>query len=677
MTLPLVSRIATGELARTGRSVGTVFSVNTLGTVLGAAVTGLWLLPSLGLAGTLALGVSLNTAIGVAILGRQLPWIQTRFWWGAPVMAAVFVLIADTLFADRWQRVFTRAVWRMEKPIDQESYRTFVNRAKLNYYRDGAGSTVSVETTDMGGIEHLSLAVNGKPDASTGNDVTTQRLLGHIPMLLRPDSRQVLVVGLGSGMTCGAVLRHPTVEHLDAVEISPEVAEAARLFAAYNDNVLDHPKFHLAQEDAKTFLQLTRREYDVVVSEPSNPWMAGVAGVFSHEYYRSCRERLAPRGLMVQWVQIYETDDESFQVVLRTFGSVFPYFSIWMTAETDLALVGSTRPLDVDLQAMMDRFQVPSVKSDLERIDLFRLPAFLAREIISQDNAPYVAPPDVYVHSDFYPVLEYLAQRAFFGRTGTSIPVTLDEALSPRASTLLARYIEEHPLTEDDFSAFGLFKLERGMPNDRLYRSLLLRWLTDYPQSTNAVELSAKAADFGVSDELEAQRMQRKRAAILDQAATNPEMLRYYAHFLMRTYAHVRSVFYTPPTAELETLLDKLIEVDPVNQRTYRLHLAGLAWDRKNDGACFRYAQAALSPDTNTFGPPSFELDPIAPKRIQARLIESLWQAGQKREAWAVCQEALQQGYLDSASGARDPWLDLAFRKVEAFIQSSAVQTTR
>ncbi|HOW63957.1 MAG TPA: fused MFS/spermidine synthase [Candidatus Paceibacterota bacterium] len=670
MTLPLVSRIATAELARTGRSVGAVFSVNTLGTVLGAAVTGLWLLPSLGLAGTLMLGISVNAAIGLAVLGRKLPRIRLLVWVGTPVGAAMFVMAASVIFADHWERVFTRALWRLEKPLAPSAYHALINGTRLNYYRDGAGATVSVESTQQGGVQHLTLAVNGKPDASTGNDVTTQRLLGHIPMLLRPESRQVLVVGLGSGMTCAAVLRHPTVEHLDAVEISPEVAEAARLFSEHNDQVLDHPKFHLAREDAKTFLQLTRRQYDVIVSEPSNPWMAGVAGVFSHEYYRSCRERLTPDGLMVQWVQIYETDDESFQVVLKTFGSVFPYFSVWMTAETDLALVGSTRPIRTDLQALRNRFVVPSVKSDLERIDLFRLPVFLSREIISQDNAPFVAPPEVAVHSDFYPVLEYLSQRAFFVRTGTSVPVTFDESFSPRPGTLLAQYLDKYPLTEDDYSAFGLFKLEQGMPDDRLYRSLLLRWMADYPQSTNAVELSAKAADFGLSDELEVQRLQSRRAMIWERSAADPEVLRYYGHFLMRSYAHLRSVFYRPPSAELEAVLQRLIEVDPLNQRVYRLHLAGLAWDRRDDAACFRFAREGLSPDTNAYGVANFELDRIAPKRIQARLIEAFWQAGKPREAWAVCQEALHQGYLDPTSDARDPLLDLTYRKVEAFIQS-------
>jgi len=530
---------------------------------------------------------------------------------------------------------------------------------------------VSVETSEADGGKHFSLAVNGKPDASTHRDVSTQLLLGHIPMMLKPEAHQVLVVGLGSGMTCGAVMRHPNVDRLDVVEISPEVAQAARLFAAHNDRVLENPKVHATQEDAKTFLQVCDRKYDAIISEPSNPWMAGVAGVFTVEYYSTCRARLQPGGLMVQWVQEYETDNRTLEVVLRTFGSVFPYFSVWVTADADLALVGSTRPQSLDLEAMQKRFQLPSVKASFERMDLFRFPVFLACEIISPDNAPYVASPDTLIHSDTYPVLESMAQRAFFAGGVTSLPLTYDENFSTRPTTILGHYLRDHPLTEDDLRAFSLFKVTSHVPNDRLYRSVLMRWMQDHPQSATPIELSAKSKDRGIPEALEAQQMQSKRQLIWDQAEKNPELLRYYAHYQLTTYMLSRSVFYQPPSEDIESVLKRLIEVDPANQRIYRLQLAELAWDQRNDEACILLARDALNPSTNTFGPNKFDLDRAASRRVLARMIETMWRAGDPDEAWAICQEAKKQGYVEPDDDLLEPLLLLAYRKVESFINQN------
>lgn len=671
MTLPLVSRIATAELARTGRSVGTVFSVNTLGTVLGAAVTGLWIMPWLGLAGTLALGLSVNAAIGLVILGRHKASVRWGLLLGTPVATVVSVLLAQSWFQSDWQRGFTRALWRGMPLPNLQAFRALNAQTKLVYYRDGAGSTVSVEAVDIEGRQHLTLRVNGKPDASTGIDTTTQLLSGHIPMLLHPQSQRVLVVGVGSGMTCGAVMRHPTVQHLDAVEISPEVVEAARLFGPHNDQVLEHSRVRLVREDAKTFLQMADTKYDVIISEPSNPWMAGVAGVFSFEYYLSCRNRLQPDGLMAQWVQVYETDDAALKVVLRTFSSVFPYLSVWVASSGDLILLGGTQPREVDWGAMRERFELPAVKSDLERIDILRLPVVLARQIISADNAPFIASEETPVHSDYTPVLESMAQRAFFASRGSSLQVALDEHYSVRSATLLARYLEQHPLTEADYRALSLFKLARLMPDDRLHRSLLLAWLECFPESVSALELSAKANDHGLPEALEAQRLGARLALIEKSAAERSELLRYYAHFLTQAYLHDRSVFYRPPAQELEAALNQLVQIDPENQRVYRLHLAVLAWDRKDDDACLDLVRKSLNPDTNAFGRVHFTLDRLAPHRMLAKTIESQWWAGNYAEAWDLCKQMKTLGYLDPETTQAVPMLGVIYRKVEAFMKES------
>src|SRR5439155_8302615 len=152
-----------------------------------------------------------------------------------PTASIAFVIVAGVVFDDTWRRAFTMGLWRGDPFLSLKTYRAGISARRLAYYRDGAGSTVSVEHDLVDGKESLALRVNGKPEASTTKDVATQLLLGHIPMFLRLDGKQALVVGLGSGMTGGAVMRHPGVERLDVVEISPEVVQAARFFSAPYD----------------------------------------------------------------------------------------------------------------------------------------------------------------------------------------------------------------------------------------------------------------------------------------------------------------------------------------------------------------------------------------------------------------------------------------------------------
>src|SRR5262249_164866 len=162
---------------------------------------------------------------------------------------------------------------------------------------------------------------------------------------------------------------------------SPEVVAAARLFATHNGQVLDDPRLKLAVDDAKSFLQLGGQSYDIIISEPSNPWMAGDADVFTQEFYQSCRGPLRTDGLMVQRIHLDESRDEAFDLVLRTFSSVFQSVSLWQSRPLDLILIGSERSPRIDWPAMQTRLTETRVRADLQRIEIPRLPVLLAREI--------------------------------------------------------------------------------------------------------------------------------------------------------------------------------------------------------------------------------------------------------------------------------------------------------
>jgi len=682
-TLPLASRIATRELAHAGQSVGKVFAINTLGTVLGASITGLFLLPFFGLAKTFSIGIVMNVLIGFAVLRRArasrpadspgaVRWPEPLWPWVVAGLVGFFFL-TGWLFDQTWRNAFTSGLWRYRTlPPTQAAYRNALRaQNNIKYYRDGAGSTVSVHAWAQGKTQDLALKVNGKVDASSaGLDVSTQLLTGHLPMLLRPGSERALIIGLGSGMTCGAVACYSSARQIDAVEISPEVAQAARLFAPHNGAILDDSRFRLIVEDAKSFLKITDQQYDVIISEPSNPWMAGVAAVFSQEYYESCRARLKDDGIMAQWVQVYETSDEAFQIMLGTFSSVFPQTSLWQGALSDLIMDGTKKPMNVDLAALEKLFNEPKVKADLARIDLTRLPVLLSRELISAENAPFILPETFQRHSDYYPVLEFVAQRAFFVGGEAAQWQRFDENLSPRPSTLFGRYLQSRPLTENDFKAFGSFFLTTKMPYPRLFQSLLHRWKQINPTSTLPLQLEAQLTDHRVFSELEAMSMAAQSDLVQSSAQQDPELLQRYERLLLASYRAQRSVFNTPAGTELRSVLERLLKTDRANRRVYYLHLAELAWDRGDDPACFQYAQTAFHPDTAEHGPVSFQLDPRAPALILARMMESYWRAGQMDRAWELCRDAERNGYLKPA--VTHPLLEMTYRKIIAALQPLA-----
>src|SRR5262249_28494870 len=202
------------------------------------------------------------------------------------------------------------------------------------------------------------------------------------------EAERCLIIGLGSGMTCSAVACHPSIRSLDAVEISPEVVAAARLFAAHNAPDLEDPRWWPSVDAAKTYLELPDRTYDIIISEPSNPWMAGVADVFPREFYQCCRAHLQTNGLMAQWIHLYETSDEALDLVLRTFGSVFPSVSLWQCRPFDFILIGSPRPPRIDWQAMQARLAESKVRADLQRIEISPLSVLLPRRIVPARNRP-------------------------------------------------------------------------------------------------------------------------------------------------------------------------------------------------------------------------------------------------------------------------------------------------
>lgn len=337
--------------------VATIYAVNTVAGVGGSLAAGFLLLPALGLHGTLLVAVVVFTTAAVAATAPM----QTSMSRAAAV-AVPAAIVAVLAAGGTWNRpLLASGAYKYARylPADGD-IEAMLTAGTLRYYRDGAGATIAVR--ELAGIR--TLAIDGKVDASSGGDMTTQKVLAHLPLLLHPDPRRVLVVGLGSGVTAGAALTHP-VDVVDVVELSPEVVEASAHFAHENRGALDDPRTNLIVGDGRSHLLLTGATYDVIVSEPSNPWMAGVAALFTQEFFEAARARLAPGGVVCQWAHTYDISTADLRSIAATFASVFPGGTMWTIGEGDLLLIGSSAPLEPRIARTPDHWRRAGVAADL------------------------------------------------------------------------------------------------------------------------------------------------------------------------------------------------------------------------------------------------------------------------------------------------------------------------
>lgn len=333
---PAASRVAALRTAGLGRAVGDAYSVNTVGSVLGAFAGGFLLIPWLGLQRSLLVLALVNLALAAVLLWRS-GW-GSALRRGAVACALLLMPILALAFLPGWDtRLLNSGAYVYAPDYDRLSQgrglRDGMQRFRLLYYKEGVTATVSVFQG-----QYLFLRVNGKTDAGDSPDNLTQRLLAHVPLLLHREAKDVLVIGLGSGVTLGSALRHP-IARADVVEISPEVVEASRFFEAANGRALADPRSHLMLLDGRTWLTAGPRSYDVIISEPSNPWQTGNANLFTREHFRAARARLRPGGILCQWLPYYRMPEADFRAAVKTFQEVFPETSLWISG-SDALMIG-------------------------------------------------------------------------------------------------------------------------------------------------------------------------------------------------------------------------------------------------------------------------------------------------------------------------------------------------
>ncbi len=343
-SLPLATEICARGLRNLGAMVGRVYAVNTLGAILGSLGAGFVLIPSIGMQGTLTLLIVLNVASAGALVLAALGGARRLVAIGAvgAIFASIPLLVPPDLF------IATFA------PPGQ----------KLVYYREGATDTVGV--VEVLGTQRAILYEDRRGTAGT-NSYANNFFFGHLPMLIYPGvAKKILHICFGVGNSLSAVGAHEGVERIDSVELSPHVVEAAEFFWTNND-VIHHPKVRHIFDDGRNFVMATREQYDVIMLEPPETFTAGVIHLYTREFYEEAIERLAPGGIMMQWIPTGEAPLDQERMLFRAFADVFPYVSAWRQLNSGcILLIGSREPQHLDYKQVRAKMREPRVQRDME-----------------------------------------------------------------------------------------------------------------------------------------------------------------------------------------------------------------------------------------------------------------------------------------------------------------------
>ena len=428
MTFPLLTDLVAPRDAAGGADVGRAYALNTLGSIVGAALTGFVLVVTLGSDLTLRLGVLINVAAGLGLAAlaarrvaegsEQHRRLRLRVL-GAGGLATAGLACAlaaprwDTRLIDLGPSIYAR------QAMDHAAVREFLAHRGVRQlaYQESWNATVSVWESGPG----RTLKVNGKADASDYGDMDTEILLGLAPAAARPGPASALVIGYGSGVTTRVLADVPGMQRVRVVEIEPAVLAMSRLFVRVNDTVLARRNVSVVVDDARSALQIDRARYDVIVSEPSNPWLAGVATLYTPEFFRIVRERLTDGGVFCQWVQLYQLPVPIVTGIVRSLKAVFPHVQIWFSSPGDVMVLGSARPFVYE-PAWLERLVGPHGalgELGFEYLGVDRPEQYFGHLLLGEAGvAGLLARPGV-VHRDDRPRLEFVAARRFLDSRGT------------------------------------------------------------------------------------------------------------------------------------------------------------------------------------------------------------------------------------------------------------------
>jgi predicted membrane-bound spermidine synthase len=407
LSFPVLLRHAVEE-KNDKKQIGQLFAYNTLGGLLGSLSAGFIFLPEFGVSASLLIAAVINLSVAVSL--------KTKFLIGRTAAVISLLIIALSINLE----------------IDPHSIGSFYNASpdvSIREYIKGIETNrknTEVLYSDFDVYGHVCvfksgdskfLYINGKADASTSTDITTQLMIGYIPMLLHENPEKVAIVGLGCGLTARAVQEFD-IENLDIYEINPAVIEANKYFIEESNYVLQNPKTKIIVGDARRKLSLSSEVYDVIISEPSNPWVEGEGFLFTKEYYDIIDKRLSEKGIFVQWIGSYDYTEEAFNILLHTLHTKFPYIQLWSEG-TDFYIITSRAPRRFNYSVTLKHINEPTIKADME------LMGFINRKQLSPINiffsyyiTDYKETGETRINTDDNSIIEFSTGRF----SGKSVP---------------------------------------------------------------------------------------------------------------------------------------------------------------------------------------------------------------------------------------------------------------
>ncbi len=382
MSFPLVSELLGRDIGILGKTIGSVYSVNTIGAIAGTFVAGFLLLGFLGIQTSVLLIAVMNFALCLAIL-----MVCKEVKMGLKV-SLVIVSVAIILATPVINHRFSRNVFGG-------------SGENLLYYEEGVSTTVSVG--EMGGS--LYMKINGKTLGSTAAiDSKVQSFSTHLPLLFHEDPEEVLLIGLGTGMSAGVVTLYP-VKTIDVAEISPEVVESSELFSEFNYNLSKNPRYNLIVDDARNYLLKMDKKYDIITAEPMDPYIAGSGNLFTREYFELVKKRLNRGGVAAQWVPMYSMSNDDFKTVIKTFKSVFNHAQTWIIVN-EIILIGSNEEVNISEERVNEAFKDEGIRADLKGIGIINSDYLLGHFLFDEADTEEYA-KDARINTDDFPIIEY------------------------------------------------------------------------------------------------------------------------------------------------------------------------------------------------------------------------------------------------------------------------------
>jgi len=422
MTFPLLADLTARSRKARGADVGAAYALNTIGSILGAVLTGFVLVVVLGTQATLRVGLIASGIAALALAGLAARGIAEASAEDRRIRVRVLVagglgtltLLAaaaapgwSTRLIDLGPTIYAR------QPMDRAARQRFLEHRGVRQlsFREGPNATVSVWEGDAG----RSLRVNGKVDGSDRGDMDTQVMLGLAPAVARVGATSALVIGYGTGVTAHVLAAVPSVARLKVVELEPSVMQMDSFFVGVNGSVLARPGVRVVIDDARSAFQLDRERYDVIVSEPSNPWVAGVATLYTPEFFRIARARLSDDGVFCQWIQLYQLPLPIVAGIVRNLRAVFPHVHVWFGGSADLVVLASPRAISYD-RAWLTQLLGPGGQLNAmsrEWLSIDNTDQYFGRMLLGDSGVARLMQRANLEHSDNQPRLEFVAARRF------------------------------------------------------------------------------------------------------------------------------------------------------------------------------------------------------------------------------------------------------------------------